>query len=225
MRLYKFVSAKHGLDNVRCRRIKIGEFPKLNDPFELNPFVYSDAHNKEVMERLRKRIGDTSGIVSYSKTPFNPVMWAHYAENHQGLCLGIDAIDAVPGTPAKLAHPDTHAHVKEITYVDEPYPFPTHVDDVNEELIHKFIWTKFRHWQYEDEYRVMTTITDRLKNGLCFTDFGPQTALKEVIIGYRSKVTARKIRQAIDPKYGDEVDIWKVVPSTTAFKMERDTSF
>jgi hypothetical protein len=45
-RLYHFTEAKHGLDDLRNRRLKIAQFNNLNDPFELRSVDLSDPTNK-----------------------------------------------------------------------------------------------------------------------------------------------------------------------------------
>lgn len=172
MRVYKFIGPKWGIDNLKNRHVKIGEFPDLNDPFELLPFVFPDAESEEAVLSWREDEGKEHGLCRYSRTPTNPVMWAHYTENHRGLCLGLEVPDAPEGTPEKLASPDHHAYLHPVTYVDTPYIFPVSSDGLNEELICRFLYTKFDHWRYEDEFRVYTTITDRNKKGLCFVNFG-----------------------------------------------------
>jgi DUF2971 family protein len=37
---------------------------------------------------------ENTGILSLTRTPTNPLMWAHYAEKHQGMVIGIDAVAA-----------------------------------------------------------------------------------------------------------------------------------
>ena len=112
MRVYKFIGPKWGIDNLKNRHVKIGEFPDLNDPFELLPFVFPDAESEEAVLSWREDEGKEHGLCRYSRTPTNPVMWAHYTENHRGLCLGLEVPDApegTPGQPAGVAPPPTPA--------------------------------------------------------------------------------------------------------------------
>ena len=88
--------------------------------------------------------------------------------------------------------------------------------------MYKILFDKFIHWQYENEYRIYISITERARNGFCYSEFGTNLVLKEVIIGYKSSVTLNSVKHCLlDPARG-EVDIWKVKPSGAAFEMVPD---
>ena len=58
----------------------------------------------------------------------NPVLWAHYADKHKGICLGFDVPDD---------------NVQRVKYVDTRLPFPT---KSNEQIGRDWIFTKFSGW-------------------------------------------------------------------------------
>lgn len=51
------------------------------------------------------------GIFSMSADPANPLMWAHYGDQHRGLCFGFAAVES-----SKLADPE---HCLQVNYSDE----------------------------------------------------------------------------------------------------------
>ena len=72
-------------------------FPKassLNDPFEGgNVNFLSDEDDKD-KERFRQRIGNTR-ILSLSKDCFSAPLWAHYASEGNGICIGFHTYERV----------------------------------------------------------------------------------------------------------------------------------
>ena len=95
MRVYYLTGAQFALSNLALRRIKIARFGDLNDPFEL---LGVDVRDKTLRAEIRKRkeqINTNRGLICFSKSWHNPLMWGHYAEKHTGMCLGFDVPDNV----------------------------------------------------------------------------------------------------------------------------------
>lgn len=104
------------------------------------------------------------GIFSLSEIPDNPLMWAHYADDHKGLCLGFEVVDG-----SALA--DEKRCLK-VEYSDFPPQFGegfTHelsisLDDqgrlksasriaFSDPVVQAAISTKGCEWEYEREWR------------------------------------------------------------------------
>src|SRR5204863_8712957 len=127
------------------------------------------------------------GLMCFSRTWTNPVIWAHYADQHRGLCLGFDVPDAL---------------IKEISYTKtrEPYPLDLFDSDEAEQLrlTDRLLFTKFEDWRYEDEIRVSVLLDkDTETNGLYFMDWSDELKLVEVIVGLRSSTCRRELERAL----------------------------
>ena len=58
MRVYKYLSAEFGLQDIEKRHIKISEYPHMNDPFELRGIVLPPTWALEVLlPFFQKEIG------------------------------------------------------------------------------------------------------------------------------------------------------------------------
>src|SRR5580700_220230 len=157
MRVYKFLNCKFGLKAIRERRLKISEVGTLNDPFDLLPFDLSDPTIRKGVLASRHEIGKNNGLLCFSRHWHNPVLWAHYAESHRGLCLGFDIPDEIQ---------------QAVTYVEKPIKL-THLDY---EIANKMAFTKYDHWRYEEEVRAWATLQE--KSGFhYFYDFGDKLRL------------------------------------------------
>jgi hypothetical protein len=107
----------------------------------------------------------TYGVLCFSKTWENPVIWSHYADRHRGIALGFDINSAM---------------AKEVTYTETRPPFCK----ADEPTLPTLLYTKHRDWQYEQEVRVYARLEERdATTGLYFGDFNENMVLREIITG------------------------------------------
>ena len=132
MRIYHFLNEKYGLKDLRERRLKVARIMKLNDPFEFLGVDLADRVFREAVEKTKKSLSFTKGLLCFSMNWQNPVMWSHYADKHKGLCLGFDMPDYL---------------LKKVNYVQSRFPKEKELD---EDFMLKLLFTKFIHWGYEE---------------------------------------------------------------------------
>ena len=171
MRVYYFTSEKYGLENINKKRIKISDFSNLNDPFELLGIKMSNTDVRKAVRFEKSKISKNMGIVCFSETKYDPVQWAHYADNHKGVCLGFDIPD---GILKKVKYVSVRLAK---SYLDKP------------DITDKLLTTKFKHWSYEKEHRLVVDIKRKEKiGGFLFENFSDSLALREVYIGCQSEL-------------------------------------
>jgi hypothetical protein len=86
------------------------------------------------------------GVCSFAGDPRNILMWSHYADHHQGVCLQFDVvkdIDVFLGA-LKVNYPNSEAY-PEINWAQE--------DHINS--LGRAILTKHKGWAYEEERRII----------------------------------------------------------------------
>ena len=201
MRVYKFLTCRYGLRAIRERRIKISQLGSINDPFELVPFDLSDPEIRRAMFSARQEFCRNRGLLCFSRHWRNPVLWAHYAESHRGLCLGFEVDDEAP---------------RPIEYVDRPRPITT----VDSQLAEAMLFTKYEDWRYEEEIRLWVDLDER-SGDLYFHNLGPKLALMEIIVGAACTLTQRRIAQTLDGNR-QGVRIVKARPAYNAFEIVED---
>ena len=81
-------------------------------------------------------------MAALSSTCDNPLLWAHYADSHRGVCLGFRVERSI----------DLKA-LLEVKYQDTPPVWRGEDSD----LIQKIFCTKWSHWEYEKEWRAVAT--------------------------------------------------------------------
>ena len=102
MRVYRFMSLANGLDSIQARRLRIGRLVELNDPYDCAPGIAHapniSAGGEETFEAgYFAQFAEAFGLLSYSATVSDPVIWSHYADGHRGIALGFDYIDPDDG--------------------------------------------------------------------------------------------------------------------------------
>lgn len=86
-----------------------------------------------------------AGVYCLSAVNDDILMWSHYADSHKGVCLGFRAgpMDMFFRRSQKVKY-------------SKQYPI-TRVFDSDEQRMETAILTKSKHWEYEQEYRIIET--------------------------------------------------------------------
>lgn len=187
MRVYYLTGTQFALGNLALRRIKIARFEDLNDPFELLGVDVRDKEHRAAFLATKKQINESEGLICFSKSWSNPLMWGHYAEKHTGMCLGFDV-------PDKLLAPVIYAKrlLKMETDPKTKKPKPT------EDVVNKLLRTKFFDWKYEDEIRLFVELDhSTVESGKYFYSFSADLLLREIILGPRCELPIESIRNIV----------------------------
>jgi len=202
MRLFHFLSAVYGLKDIRERRLKIARIDALNDPFE---FLGAEVSNKQLRAALNKAkvsLSEKHGLLCFSKNWQDPVQWAHYADNHRGLCLAFEMPDHLP---------------RQVSYVNSRFKWGNPID---EGFMQQLLFTKFAHWSYEDEYRVYTDLSEA-EDGLYYANFSDSFKLCGVIVGAKSSITRTQLCEALGDLQ-ESVESFKARPAFRSFCIVRN---
>lgn len=202
MLVYHFLNAAYGLEDLRERRLKISRILDLNDPFEFLGVNLSDREFRKALRATKAELSKSKGLLCFSKTWKNPVLWGHYADKHRGICLGFE----LPRTV-----------LKKVSYVDSRLPRPDMLDEV---FMKRLLFTKFSHWQYEQEYRVYCQL-DEAVGGLYYAEFSDELLLKRVIVGDQSAVTRAQVSDTLG-SFSGEVEAFKARAGFTSFEVVRN---
>ncbi len=89
--LYKYRSIrdfKYFVDIILKRRLYTSPYFDLNDPME-GQYLYNQGELSKELVRAIKGEKEKFRICSLSKEPEHPLMWAHYADGHHGVVIGV----------------------------------------------------------------------------------------------------------------------------------------
>lgn len=210
MRVYHFVNAEHGLEDLQQRRLKIATLNELNDPFELFGVNLSSESLRRAFKAMKNQLSVNRGLLCFSRAWHNPVQWSHYADRHRGLCLGFDVPDEILGTVS-------YSRKRLLVDIEHLRSFREHDSDT----VQRFLFTKYAHWRYENEVRVFVTLQDRdPEKQMYFVDFSEQLKLTQVIVGAESTLSRENVREALGDIHA-QIETFKVCPSFKTFKVIR----
>ena len=207
MLIYKFLNEKYGLEALRMRRIKISRINELNDPFEFLAPKLSDYYLRKAFHKMKLQMLKNTGLLCFSKMRTNPLLWSHYANRHQGICLGFNA---------------PKEDLKEVIYTSKrpnPEVFFSGSRTVKEEAMHKLIPTKYIHWKYEKEWRSWHRLEEKdPKTGHYFLDFSDRFNLVKVIVGAESKISRKTIDIALG-KHRPNIECFQARTAFNSFRI------
>lgn len=176
MILYKYVPFAAGEKIVESNAVLFAQPKTFNDPFDVPsyPDEPADDPSLAIFGRLRTMAknyiwAENTGVLSLTRTPANALMWAHYADKHQGMVIGID-VEAAGFTDEKSnLIPAQHGSVVYVSRrVSSPFAsraatsiavgathhFPKdHYEKLQRIFLHKPLA-----WSYEEEVRVIKSL-------------------------------------------------------------------
>lgn len=137
----------------------------------------------------------------FSERKDSLLMWSHYANSHEGICLSFKSFSVGEYYLLPLDSDDA-LPFHELKYKDmKPKPVNLMNRDTEEttRIITDYYLTKFTDWHYESEYRLLSTIDDR--DGKSTVHF-EKDALEGVTFGLNVKPDkAQRIKDIIDQYY------------------------
>ena len=184
LRVYYLTSAAYAVNNIAMRRLKLSRLGDLNDPYEGLVAKWHRVALRDRVQRIRDDYDKATGLLCFSSDWTSPVLWSHYGDKHRGVCLGFDVLRSA---------------AKSITYQAERLSLtlselenPKQPDDLQTKLL----FTKYEHWRYEAEVRLLVPLSACIKEGaLHFVPFHRrQLRLREVILGDRCSLNAKEIK-------------------------------
>ncbi|MGP8329362.1 MAG: DUF2971 domain-containing protein [Methanosarcinaceae archaeon] len=149
------------------------------------PFLHGDIHKKNLPQ-----------VCCFTETDDNILMWSHYADNHQGICLRFRSNQAADRHFLTLN--STVSPFFKVEYKDDFPPEVNMFDNNRHQAISKFLVTKYSDWGYEKEYR-MLLFEDKLEKG---TIKYKKEDLEGIIFGLKIEPkNVERIYNTIDEKY------------------------
>jgi hypothetical protein len=214
MRLYNLSSTPYALSNIALRRLKISRLSDLNDPFELLAAVLLNPLHRRAFADWKDELSQSTGLICFSKSWRNPLLWGHYADRHTGIALGFEVPDSLP---VDVIYSATRVRIATDAKSDKVI--------LNEALMKRLLRTKFEDWKYEDESRVFVELDhSTCEAGMYFKNFGPDLALAEVVIGPKCDLPIDRVRAMVDSAHPG-VRVVKARMAYRSFHVIEDRSF
>lgn len=208
MKMYYLTSLPFAISNLTLSRIKISRISELNDPFELKSANLNDPCNQRVLETFKNQTNKSHGLICFSSSWNNPVLWSHYADSHSGVALGFEV-------SKKL--------LLKVNYKNKRFNLP--MDSVTNQIIfdEKALGTllsrKFSDWKYEKEWRFFIPLRDcKIESGLYFEKFSADLNLIGIILGTKCELSITEM-QSLLKKLGIPIQVKKAKLDDKTYKI------
>lgn len=211
MRVYHFLPTEYALANIALQRMRISRLAELNDPFELLAINVGYKKNlRKKIAQLKSDFHESKGLICFSKGWHNPVLWSHYAAKHHGVCLGFE----IPDDQVRIVQYSTDRIAARIT---DSGGF-----DADDPLVDELLYTKYSHWEYEDEVRMVVPLDkSTVEDGSYFYSFSSEFRLVHIILGALCQVPIWRVRDLV-AHFENAVFVDKARLSYKFFKVVQD---
>jgi hypothetical protein len=141
------------VDSIVNNYIWCSNFLKMNDPME--GFFRSSKLLKsrpDYKARVKEIVGEKSntGIACFSERADSVLMWAHYADDYEGICISYSGVALNKGLPQSVK-------LLRLAYADEsPLLYPSHAENA-EDATTRILSQKRQDWAYERECASLPT--------------------------------------------------------------------
>ncbi|WP_421337016.1 DUF2971 domain-containing protein [Aeromonas veronii] len=159
-KIYKYM--KFRPDFFKKPSLRLSQRCALNDPFELSPDqdtldkILEDAHREDFFQQISEYASDEgfddTGIISFTESYNNLLMWSHYADEHKGIVIEFD-YHALKTHFNKIL--SVSNSIERVLYNRERHEVLPCTTSPKRNLL-----TKSDDWIYEKEHRVITKISN-----------------------------------------------------------------
>ncbi|MBW2608448.1 MAG: DUF2971 domain-containing protein [Deltaproteobacteria bacterium] len=154
---------------------------------------------------------ENMGVCSFSLEFNNTLMWSHYADNHHGVCLTYELpksfFDKTANEIFGIVDVDYGLNPLSDWFIKKALKHNSFEDFVRD-LIIKALTVKAKLWEYEKEVRIL-----RKQEGVHVID---KEYLKQICFGLLTPSPDITLLKNIISQSGYEVDLCKMVPSTSS---------
>lgn len=166
------------------------------------------------VNKLWDHWNNSMGIICFSEAMDVIQMWAHYADGHKGIVVGLDENVFISDKEEMIT----------VCYRDKIVLFPiTGIKEKFDSYVKKYIpeviGRKETHWNYEKEVRLYGTLDQKDQDGFYYMEV-PRISIKELYLGLKSDASSEML--AVCLKKRDEykhLSVFKMTKAKNAFKL------
>ena len=185
---YHFLSSRNAIHDIERQMIRVSTLDTLNDPFELMPYLrYKRGEDIKQYMKIRDEISGLYGLLCFSGTCNEPLLWSHYADRHKGIALGFNF--------------DMNNVIK-VIYSNNPIREQIELTDnfiINKNRFLDLAKIKYKKWEHEDEYRMLVDLKNCIRiDGHYFYRFGNNLKIREIRLGAKFDYKVNDIKYILN---------------------------
>lgn len=233
----KSMQDKIGKDNIPKIKVDPNNI-RLNDFKEMSEFAGLSSGFQEAEEKIKDSVNNYNekifsfidnqfGIVSFTTSYNDALMWSHYASSHTGICIEYnfkDYIDRIEDSQTMLL-PVNYSD-KRVT-IDQTILDRIDLKNIEEQgrkdlmkLFFEGLYTKNTVWNYENEWRSITLLSDKGKSNSRKIE---TMNISSIYFGNKMTADIRKllIKLIKQDEYFSKVRIYDMVNDISDYKLIR----
>jgi len=189
-----------------------------------------EGENKEPMiEMVTNSINNVIGILCFTEKHDNLLMWSHYTNSHKGFVL--EFFPNHEYFDRRKNNGQFAEHLKKVNYTKSRPEFVFYDSNFSEQQnidnwVKNLIWAKSCHWEYEEEWRIISIIKDSYKS-LNFESQNihlykiPPSTIKSIYLGCKmEESTINKIKSLIRKNHRiSHVKLFQSIQDETDYKL------
>jgi len=183
MRVYHFMTKDYAVENVKKSRLKIATLNDMNDPYEF--YLNFLGATEEDIVKFKNHYNTRTHFICFSRKLGNPVQWAHYADNHRGICMEFEI-------PKK--------YLLKVKYRKSPMAISVQNANWEKNLVDATL-CKYIGWRYERESRIRIDLESNgvvKEKGLHFCRFHSEFNPVKIYTGVRCELSDKESELFVD---------------------------
>jgi hypothetical protein len=202
--LYRYLDAESALKSMESRSLRISRLHELNDPFEWRLAISGiPPEGEPLIEKwIASILANQSkiwGLLCFSATCKEPVLWSHYADKHRGVAFEVE-YDCKPDNPTEIKYPPDRLVIDGARYAELQRNEPA-LKEYLLPFMKPMMTQKSPSWGYEKEYRVYFNLANepniQTSGGHYFVPI-PDNFLTRVILGYKCPLQEQYVAKALE---------------------------
>lgn len=211
MKLYRYrATSANTFSEIAEKKAWYSRYAELNDPYEGR---YINKSNDPAFDYLIK----TYLVCCFSKNNNNFLMWAHYAENHKGICLEYDVEEEAYKTSfMEITYAKSLPELERVERYPAGHPSAGAIS-ANIKKDGPIFLTKSVDWKYEEEVRTLRISQELWRKGEKHPVTGGK--LSAVYFGLRTDETTKAIIRGL-VSTNSRIQFWQALSPPDQFALE-----
>lgn len=181
----------------------------FNDPFDCCPTQVSEipigslpyAVIDQMNHYVQKVTSKVVGVACLTPHPDKMLMWSHYGDHHQSICVAFNADILLDKCPKNSEGHPLYREIRAVSYT------ATRPDERDADAIYK----KSEEWAYEDEHRIVSFSAKGEPQWGSGVWQIPKESIKEVIFGARISNDLQRLLAQIVTSHRPDIALKKAV--------------
>lgn len=172
----------------------------------------------EQFYKMADHLRHTTGVACFSESCNSLLMWAHYAQNHQGLCVEYELLKfntELKFSPVPILYSDKRIRVSSIDMAD--------IESSTLPFLIRCMTSKSNEWAYENEWRIIRDdgacgeAWDDKKEGALLPSITPSS----IILGCDASASEEFEQEVTDYCNSCKINLYKMKKDDEKYKLNK----